>query len=70
MIGDTLNILCDMCRHKQQYLDVFKRRVNRKLFQAQRYKDEQSYQDHAESLRLYNMLRRLLDTCEQKEDGS
>ena len=64
------DILKNMCEHKQQYLDVFKRRVGRKLFNAQKYKDEQSYQEHVEALRLYNMLKCLLDTCEQKEDGS
>lgn len=66
----TSDLLQLMCEHKQQYLDVFKGRVNRKLFHAQKYKDEQSYQEHAEALRLYNMLKCLLDTCEQKEDGS
>lgn len=66
----TSDLLQLMFAHKQQYLDVFKRRVNRKLFNAQKYKDEQSYQEHAEALRLYNMLKCLFDTCEQKEDGS
>jgi len=64
------DILKSVCEYREQYLDVFKRRVNRKLFHAQKYKDEQSYQDHAEALRLYNMLKCLLNTCEQKEDGS
>ena len=66
----TQDILSNICEYREQYLDVFKRRVRRKLFQAQKYKDKQSYDEHAEALRLYNMLKYLFDTCEQKEDGS
>lgn len=65
-----MQLLENVCAAREQYLDVLKRRVNRKLFHAQKYKDEQSYQEHAESLKLYNMLKCLLDTCAQKEDGS
>ena len=38
----TPDILKNICEYREQYLDVFKRRVHRKLFHAQKYKDKQS----------------------------
>ena len=59
----TPDILSNMCEYREQYLATFKRLVDRRLFQAQKYKDVQSYERYAQALRLHNMLKQLLDVC-------
>lgn len=52
-----------MCEFKEQYHEMFEERLQVCHFNAQKYKDEQSYEVYTTLQKMYNALKYLLNDC-------
>lgn len=52
-----------MCLHKDDFVELFEKRIRVMEFQAHKYKDEESYNRVAHMKKLWNSFRYLLNDC-------